>query len=141
MVSVIKPVVWSNIILLTVVINHAAEDSVRIELTVRSDESLILRNVIHLIAHTTVATVGEECLVGHEMSILRSVAIAFVVVAESRVVNLVVLSRLCDVVVALESLGVETPFHVNAHHCISKLRLLCGDHDDTVGTTGTVKCV
>ena len=141
MVCVVKPVVRSHEILLAVIVDKTAENRIRIEFSVRSDECLSLRNIVYLIAYTTVATVGKESLVRHEMSILRSVAAVLIIVAECSIVNLVILTWLSDVVITLERLCVETPLHVHIHHCITDLCLLCCDHDDTVRSTGTVKSI
>ena len=44
-------------------------------------------------------------------------------------------------IVALQSFGVETPFCIHIYLSLSEFCLLGRDHDDTIGTTRTVKCI
>ena len=64
-----------------------------------------------------------------------------IVALESRVVRLVVLPGVGDVVVGLESLGVDTPFCVDIDYRLAALCLFGGNHNDTIGSTCSVEGV
>ena len=142
MVCRIHPVIRSQPICLSVVVNRTAKNCVWIKLAVQTDESLAIWNVIHLISETTLCCRTSDILVCEDMSlILRHSAAVHIVVLESCEISLIVLSWLSDVVIALERLCVKTPLSIHVNHCISVLCLLGCDHDDTVCTTRTVKSI
>ena len=62
-----------------------------------------------------------------------------VVILQTGVIYLIVLTRVSDVIIVLESLCIKTYLCLYIDDSITVLSLLCGDHDDTVGTARTVK--
>ena len=73
--------------------------------------------------------------------IIRHSLLIHKIVLKSGIIDFIVLSRICDVVVVPERLGVQTPLCIHIHDSIRMLCLLGGHHDDTIRTTGTVESI
>ena len=54
---------------------------------------------------------------------------------------LIIKPRILDVIITLQSLRIETPLCIHVDLGITELGLLGSDHDDTIGTTRSVKGV
>ena len=54
---------------------------------------------------------------------------------------LIVKRRILDVIIAFQSFCIETPLCIHIDLGLTELRLLGCDHDDTVGTTRTIKSI
>ena len=92
-VGLIDPVVGSQVVVLSVVGNLAAQRGVGIDLAVRTDEQFALGHRVDLIAETSGIAAGQQ-LVGADGRIVGREAVAAVVVVERLVVGLVVLGRI-----------------------------------------------
>ena len=53
--------------------------------------------------------------------------------------GLIILSGICDIVIFFQGLGVPSPFCIHIHDRLTGFCLLCGNHDDSIGTACTIE--
>ena len=140
--SLIHPVVRGKGIELAVVINTVAQGGIRVQAAVGSDKILSLRNGIDHIAQSALIAGLAHGFVGSNMRIeSRHTLIAYIIIIESLVIGFIILGRIGDAVVIDGGTTVAAPLSLKADGSLLCLTLLRGNHDDAIGTTGTIEGV
>ena len=138
--SLIHPVIRCEGIELAVVIDTVAQGGIRVQATVGSDEILSLWNGIDHIAQSTLVAGLAHGFIGCDMRIeSRHALVAYIIIIESLVIGFVILGRVSDAVVIDGGTTVAAPFCLEGNSSLLCLTLLGGNHDDTIGTTGTIE--
>ena len=140
--SLIHPIVWSEGEELPVVVHAVSERGVGVDASVGTDEVLALRHIINHVAQTTILAIHADGVVGRYVCVVsRHALIAHVIVVQGLVIELVVLCGIGDAVVIDRGAAVGAPLGVERDGSLLGGALLGGDHDHTIGTTGTVQGV
>ena len=140
--SLIHPVIWGEGIELAVVINTVAQGGIRVQAAVGTDEILSLWNGIDHIAQSTLVAGFAHGFIGSDMSIeSRHALVAYIIIIESLVIGFVILGRVGDAVIIDGGTTVAAPLSLKADGSLLSLTLLGGNHDNTIGTTGTIEGV
>ena len=140
--SLIHPVVRGKGIEFSVVINTITQGGIRVQAAVGSNEILSLRNGIDHIAQSALVACLAHGFVGSNMRIeSRHALIAYIIIIESLVIGFIILGRVGDAVVVDGCTTVAAPLSLEADGSLLCLTLLGGNHDYTIGTTGTIEGV
>ena len=140
--SLIHPVVRGKGIELAVVIDTVAQGGIRVQAAVGTHKILSLRNGIDHIAQSALVACLAHGFVGSHMRIeSRHALVAYIIIIESLVIGFVILGRVGDAVVIDGGTTVAAPLSLKADGSLLCLTLLGGNHDDTIGTTGTIEGV
>ena len=140
--SLIHPVIRCECIKLAVIIDTIAQGGIRFQAAIGTDKILSLRNGIDHIAQSALVACLAHGFIGSDMSIeSRHALVAYIIIIESLVIGFVILGRVGDAVVIYGSTTVAAPFCLEGNSSLLSLTLLGGNHDDTIGTTGTIEGV
>ena len=142
-IDLVLPVVGSDQVVGSVVVDHAAEGGVGVQLAVMADEGLAVGHVIDVVAEAVLVAVGgsHDVLVGEAPRFLCIVAeLVEGIVVECLVPHLIIFGRTVNHVVVGHGLGVRTPLGIDSDAGgVSLLATLGGDEDDAVAAAGTVE--
>ena len=140
-ISGILPVIGLQIVFLTVQASvHAADGGLGIDLAIEADETLSGGDAEHVVAQSklfVVKHVGINPLIGGGSR--ESVAIESIVV-QLTIVYLGILLGVGDDVIVLHGAARAAPFGLEVDVGFANVAFLCGNQDDTGGTTGTIQC-
>ena len=126
---------------MSIVFYLASESGCRIEFAVATDEELAFRNGIYIVTCTSVLCRTGNIGCCPVVSFCFSESLLHIVVLEGHIVSLIVLSRVGDIVIVAEGLGICSDFRLECYDCLSSFCLFGGNHNDTVSSTGTVESV
>ena len=135
------PIVGIDGVYLSVVVDAVAKGSVGIESAVLTDEVFSLGHGVADIAEATLTLlVAVQDGVGFVMGIKVTEAhLLGLVIVEGLVIGLIILAWVIDGLVVTLYAACRTPFGIQRHLSLSALGLLRGNHDDTIGTTGSIE--
>ena len=139
--SRIGPVVGTDVVLLALIDETAAESRSGIDLTVDADELLPGRNRIDHIAQTSVIRIGRQIRIGAQMGLADTHSRIDIVVFQRTVMQFVKLCRVGDVRIILDGARIDAPLGVDCHVSLLRLGLFGGDHHHAVGAAGAVQRV
>ena len=139
-IGLIHPIIRSEKIVLTIVADDISQGRIRIDPSVRPDESLSFRHREHLISKSSLT--HRSCHTGRSQSIciLRSEPLlVHIVIIKCLVVHFIVLRRIRNHIIILQSLSVPSPFSIQGNNSSCSSRLLGRNHNHTIGTTSAIK--
>ena len=139
-IGLIHPVIRSEKIVLTIVADDISQGRIRIDLSVRPDESLSFRHREHLIAKSSLT--HRSCHTGRSQSICilwSEPLLVHIVIIKCLVVQFIVLRRIRNHIIILQSLCIPAPFRIQGNNSSCSSRFLGRNHNHTIGTTGAIK--
>ena len=139
--SRIGPVVGTDVVLLALIDETAAESRSGIDLAVDADELLPGGNRIDHIAQTAAARGRRKGLIGAQMRLAGTHIRIHVVVFQRAVMQFVELRRVGDVRIVLDGARIDAPLGVDRHVGLLRLGFFGGDHHHAVGAAGAVQGV
>ena len=138
----VQPVVWSDCIYLTLIIYTIAKSSIRIQLAIITDEILAVWHCITEITQTAIGSIAaDNRFVGCGMGSIRSHAIGDIIAIDSTILQLIILSWVGNHIIILGGTARAAPLGIQRNHGFAFLRILSSNHDDAIGTTGSIKSI
>ena len=138
--SLIHPVIRCQGIEFAIAIDTIAQSGIRIQSTIGTYQILTIRYGVSDITQATLVAGSTQGRVGCNMGIVcRQALVAHIIIIESLVVSLIIFSRIGDAVVVDGGTAVATPLGIKSNGGFLSLAPLGGHHDDTIGTSGTIK--
>ena len=137
-ICLVQPVVRTNQVILSVVIDNSAQSGVRVQLAVDTNQVLAFGHRVDVISQAIVAR-AEHVGVGAGMSGSFALSLAQVVVLQRAIIHFIILRRVCDVIVIPCSARIGTPLRIHSHRSLARSTLLGRNDNHAVSAASAIQ--